>query len=910
MNRPLLTLIFLFALAAGLPILLAQENDWPRTLPLEQGTVTIYQLQVEELEGDVLRYRAALAYRASRKSEPVFGAGWFESPVDIDKANGVVHPTSLNVTQTRFPAGTADIETQLAAALVQESPDWNLDFSVAELDAALKQSEAESLAAQNLNTAPPLVIYRDNPALLVSLDGDPVLREIENSELEAVINTPYPLIYDGKRYHLNVARGVWYRSNKATGPYQYDARPPEDIVKMVDDGDAGAAEDAPAEPITAKNAPEIVVTTEPAELVVTDGPAAFVPLVDDLLVLQNSDDDVFMHVGSQKYYIVLAGRWYESSSLNGPWDFRAADQLPPAFANIPEQSAQADSRVYVAGTEEAEAAVLDAYVPQTAAVARGEVDIDVQYDGNPVYQPVDGTDLTYIANTGSTVLVADGLYYLVEDGVWYVSASPNGPWQVAIQRPAQVDTIMPTSPVHNVRYVQVYDVTPNVVYVGYTPGYVGSYVYGPTLVYGSGWNYQPWVSPYYYYPRFSTWGFNVSYNSWSGWNFGLSWGWGPFSVGYYSGGYWHHGHRWHNRHYGRHGPRGYRSRPAHYGRHGYGRNRYAHNDYGRGGRDGRGGRGGRGGDEPGRGGNRGHTNPERHDNLYRDSGQRARIADSRDVQRGPARNGADTRQKRGDRSRIGPVTPTELRTKADIRNANYAAKQNRLVADNSGTVYRKRTVNKGVRQKNPARRAPVKKDPVNRSPVNRASPSRSDRAPKVTKNRTKPVQPVSKVDGIRINDRTRVAKKDTSRSRQPVTVASSRSAKAKPVQQRDTYNRSGQRQPQVVNKTPQRQSQVVKAPARQSQQQVIKAPSRQSQPKAAYNRAPQRPPQAVSKPASGPAQNRSRSAAPAQMPSKSGRSKTQPVQQAPQRSAQKSSHRNTGSNSGGKHAGRGRDKKF
>ncbi len=793
MNRPVLTLICLFVLAAGLPNLMAQEDDWPRTLPLEQGTVTIYEPQVDELKDDVLRYRAALAYRATRKSEPVFGAGWFESTVVIDKASGVVRPTNLRVTQTRFPAGTDDVEAQLAAALSQESPDWNLDFSIAELEAALKQSDEETLAAQNLNTAPPLVIYRDNPALLVSLDGDPVLREIENSELEAVINTPYPLIYDGKRYHLNVAKGVWYRADKATGPYQYDNRPPSDIVKMVDDGDAGAAEDAPTEPVSAANAPEIVVTTEPAELVVTEGPAAFVPLVDDLLVLQNSDDDVFMHLGSQKYYIVLAGRWYESSSLNGPWDYRAADQLPPAFAKIPEDSAQADSRVYVAGTEEAEEAVLDAYVPQTAAVARGEADIDVQYDGNPVYQSVDGTDLTYIANTGSSVLVADGLYYLVQDGVWYVSDSPNGPWQVAIERPAQVDSIMPTSPVHNVKYVQVYDVTPSVVYVGYTPGYVGSYVYGPTLVYGSGYYYQPWVSPYYYYPRFSTWGFNVNYNPWSGWNFGLSWGWGPFSVGYYSGGYWHNSHRWHHRHYGRHGPRGYRPRPGHHGRHGNGRNRYADNDYGR-------------------RGNRGRTNPERHDNLYRDSGQRARIADSRDVQRGPARNGVDTRQKRGERSRIGPVSPTELRTKADIRNANYAAKQNRLVADNSGNVYRKGSRAPVGNQKNPARRAPVRKDPVSRSPARQASPDRSIRAPKVAKSRTKPVQPVSKVDGIRINDRTRVAKKDTSRSRQG-----------------DTYSRSGQRQPQVV-----------KAPARQSKQQVVKAPSRQSQPKAANNQAPQR----------------------------------------------------------------------
>ena len=75
---------------------------------------------------------------------------------------------------------------------------------------------------------------------------------------------------------------------------------------MVNAGEAGAADEQPVEPVTAANAPEIVVTTEPAELIVTEGPAAFVPLVDDLLVLQNSDNDVFMHVSSQNYYIVLS----------------------------------------------------------------------------------------------------------------------------------------------------------------------------------------------------------------------------------------------------------------------------------------------------------------------------------------------------------------------------------------------------------------------------------------------------------------------------------------------------------------------------------------------------------------------------------------------------------------------------
>ena len=185
----------------------------------------------------------------------------------------------------------------------------------------------------------------------------------------------------------------------------------------------------------------------------------------------------------------------------------------------------------------AEDAVLDAQVPQTAAVALGPADVDVAYDGEPEFEPVAGTDLEYATNTGAAVLQSDRQYYLVEDGVWYVSDTPNGPWQVSAYRPATVNAIPPTSPVYNVKYVYIYDRTPDVVYVGYTPGYLGSYVYYNTVVYGTGWYYRPWVTPYYYYPRPSTWGYHVSYNPWYGWGFGLSWDWGWPDYGSYYGSY-------------------------------------------------------------------------------------------------------------------------------------------------------------------------------------------------------------------------------------------------------------------------------------------------------------------------------------------------------------------------------------
>jgi len=677
------------ALAIGLSSAMAQEDDWPRTLSVDEGLVTIYPPQVDGMTGDVVRYRAALAYRATANAEPVFGAGWFESTVDVDRRARIVHPRDLKVVQTRFPDGTENLQAPLADALAAESPHWNLDFSLDRLEADLQTVAAEQKSLQELNTAPPDIVYRDRPALLVTLDGQPVLRAVENTSYQAVINTPYPLLFDGQRYYLNVAKDVWYRADRATGPYRFEASPPAGIAALVQPDAESAAVEAPAERITAANAPEIVVATRPTELIVTEGPAVFVPLVDDLLVLQNSDDDVFMHVGSQQFYIVLAGRWYHANALDGPWSYQAADQLPPAFAGIPRDSKQADALAHVAGTAEAEEAVLDAQVPQTAAVARGPADVEVSYDGEPDFRPVDGTDLGYAANTGATVLQADRQYYLVEDGVWYVSSSPNGPWEVSAWRPQAVSRIAPTSPVYHVKYVYIYDSTPDVVYVGYTPGYLGSYAYYGTVVYGTGWYYRPWVSPYYYYPRPSTWGFHASYNPWSGWGFGLSWNWGwgwdPFYTSYWSGGYWHQHHHWHHRHYSYWGPRGYRPRPAPYAHPGYDRG-YAARRNRDGYRDSHGGR---------------------NDNLYRSPGQRARFADAQVGQRPPnaahARSGryedrvvgipGRERQGRGDAASAGNrndrVAASDLRLKARIRDANQAAARNLLVADDSGKVQRK-----------------------------------------------------------------------------------------------------------------------------------------------------------------------------------------------------------------------------
>ena len=116
------------------------------------------------------------------------------------------------------------------------------------------------------------------------------------------------------------------------------------------------------------------------------------------------------------------------------------------------------------------------------------------------------------------------------NAVWFVAPTPNGPWVVAESVPDDFQTIPPEYPVYNVKYVYIYDVTPEVIYMGYTPGYLGWYPYYGTVVYGTGYYYPGWYGAHYY-PRPCTWGFYPHYVPVVGWGIGYTWSTGFYTMG-------------------------------------------------------------------------------------------------------------------------------------------------------------------------------------------------------------------------------------------------------------------------------------------------------------------------------------------------------------------------------------------
>lgn len=515
------------------------QQEWPRTIEAKNGgKITLYQPQPENLEGNILKGRTAFSVRQKPADDPVFGALWCTATMETNRDTRMAVLRSIKIDNIKISGVEDTVKlNRLKAFLETEIPKLNLQTTLDEILASIE--EEQKTTAENLKNDPPEIIYTDKPSTLVLIDGEPRLKDDDKLQMKRVINTAFLIIQypKDKKYYL-YGGTVWYVSESITSGWAPAKKLPKDIKKIDEqikehekksgEGTSSASKEDP---------PALVVSIKPAELIQSKGEANFKSVSGtQLLYLSNSDDHIFMEVGSNNYYVLLSGRWYKAAALKGPWTYVASDKLPEDFKKIPEGSEVDAVLASVAGTEAAKEAAMDAQIPQTAKVDRKTATVTVTYDGEPKFEKIEGTNLQLAMNTSSKVFKSGGDYYCVDNGVWYKSSSPKGPWKVSDERPKGVEDIPASSSAYNTKYVYIYDTTPEYVYVGYTPGYMGAYVYGPTVVYGTGYYYSPWYGPYYY-PRPATFGFSMHYNPWCGWSMGFHYSTGFFNFSFYGGGY-------------------------------------------------------------------------------------------------------------------------------------------------------------------------------------------------------------------------------------------------------------------------------------------------------------------------------------------------------------------------------------
>lgn len=510
-------------------------DPWPRQLQLSDATLTVYQPQVQSWQGNQLSFRAAVAAKANGSNDETFGVIWGSARTEVDRVSRQVTLEGLSLTQSNFPT-LPDNGASYLSQLQQQLPTAARTVALDRLEASLAASGTVNPGGVPVKNTPPVILVSYSPAVLVPIDGKPVLRPVPNSSFERVINTRALILREqsGGAYYLHVYDG-WLTASTVDGRWSQTADTPSSIDdvahtlaenRQVDLLDGGNTQPKPS---LANGMPTIYVTHVPAELIVFKGQPDLQPISGtSLLRATNTTADVFVDTGNNNTYVLISGRWYTAASLNGPWSYVASTNLPADFSNIPTNSPGAVVLASVAGTPQAQEAVIENSIPQTATIQRANgPTFSPTFDGAPQFRAIPSTPLQYVANSPTPIIVVNAnTYYALRAGVWFVAPSLNGPWAVAASVPAVIYAIPPSSSLYYVTYVRVYGSTPEVVYVGYTPGYLGTVVASDgVVVYGTGYSYQPWIGSTWYAPPV-TYGVMAQpvYNPTVGWTYGFGLG--------------------------------------------------------------------------------------------------------------------------------------------------------------------------------------------------------------------------------------------------------------------------------------------------------------------------------------------------------------------------------------------------
>jgi hypothetical protein len=549
------------------------DKGWPRKFDIGGSSFAVYQPQLEEWIGNRWAARAAFSVSEGQAKHTSYGVLWFVARAEIDKVNRLVTFSDVNITKLHFPSAperAAAYQSALQARAERRGEVISLDRLLA--DMATNQAETGN-AGHDVKNDPPQVFFSTRPAILILVDGNPELRPIKDTKLERVINTRVLVLRDQSsgKFYLHLMDG-WLEAGSASGPWSLASSTPEDLNKALEmvagnkqvDLLQGSQATANAPKPSLKDAakqnqlPDVFVSTGPAELLQTQGQPEIASIEGTQLVyVVNTQNDIFVYTPTQDHYILIAGRWFRTQTMKGPWEYVPGDKLPEDFAQIPSTHAKANVLVSVAGTPEAKEALIANSVPQTATITRSAATLTVNYDGAPRFKPIENTTLQYAVNTPVPVIAVDSQsYYAVQNGVWFVATSPTGPWVVATSVPAVIYSIPLGSPLHYVTYVKIYGSTPEAVYVGYTPGYYGTVVSSSNVVvYGTGWYYPPYVGTYWY-------GWPYTYGCGAAFTWGVATGWGlAYGYGYAWSSYYYPAPWW--------GPVGYAG-VAYYGAYGWG----------------------------------------------------------------------------------------------------------------------------------------------------------------------------------------------------------------------------------------------------------------------------------------------------------------------------------------------------
>jgi hypothetical protein len=511
----------------------SQDSWYPRIVESEKGTVVIHGPQIDSWT-DFERIGSWVAFEVTRaeSEQTYFGSVHLTAATDTDIAAREVllydfEIQSLSIKGIAEDSREYRVAHEGISAISRKIP----------LDLILEYLPQDIPVADDgdFNSEPPQIFVSTSPAILLSVDSEPIFVPVGDASLQFLLNTNWDVLRVGDKGALFLChQNAWMTAPDLDGPWTWAAALPDELGSVPDDANwtnvaACLAGESDGVRVAGEDAPTVFYTTVPAEMILIDGNPDWAAIGDTGLSYAANTTQELFRVDPHVYFLA-SGRWFRAADVDGPWVL--ARELPDAFHQLPPESETESHpksyiRVSVPGTREAWEAALVASIPRKAEIVRGteaELDVDVTYAGEPAFAPIETTEIELAVNTSYQVLRFEGTYYLCHNAVWLTGPAPDGPWQYADSIPEAFADIPPSSPAYNTTFVTVGESDEEFVEYAYTSGYEGMYVEDETVVQGTGYASSAvaitvaygiydgwWGYPYYpYYP----WPPSYGYGSW------------------------------------------------------------------------------------------------------------------------------------------------------------------------------------------------------------------------------------------------------------------------------------------------------------------------------------------------------------------------------------------------------------
>src|SRR5438094_7151745 len=258
------------------------DPGWPREKFSNGNRLIIYQPQVDDWKNfQDLTWRMAVSLTPKGGKE-VVGVVEMKGNTAVDNVNKVVVITNPEITGTYFPSLDPAAKEKMEQLFKSFVPP-TISISLHRLIASVPMQQAP--AGVQLNNEPPKIFVGYRPSILLNVDGEPALSEVPNTHLKFVVNTQWPLFFDGENssYYLAVGQ-QWLTANSLDGQWSPTKKLPQDMSKVAQDKEWSTLKKFIPPPANPKSVtPDVFYSDKQAEVILFDGQPVYAQIPDTQL---------------------------------------------------------------------------------------------------------------------------------------------------------------------------------------------------------------------------------------------------------------------------------------------------------------------------------------------------------------------------------------------------------------------------------------------------------------------------------------------------------------------------------------------------------------------------------------------------------------------------------------------------